>query len=37
MFKDLLLVLKKKRKVNYDQVRKKVVDGEGGENESGYV
>jgi len=26
MIKDLLLVLKKKRKINYNQVRKKVAD-----------
>ena len=30
MVKDLLLVLKKKRKISYNQVRKKVVDWEGG-------
>ena len=37
MVKNLLLVLKKKRKINYNQVKKKVVDREGGENGSGYV
>ena len=37
MVKDLLLILKRKRKINYNQVRKKVVNREGGENESGYV
>ena len=35
--KFFFLVLKKKRKINYNEVRKKVVDREGGENESGYV
>ena len=34
MIKDLLLVLKKKRKINYNEVRKKVVDREGRENRS---
>ena len=38
MVKDLLLVLEKKReKWSYNQVRKKVVDKEGGENGSAYV
>ena len=34
MVKNLLLVLKKKRKINYNQVRKKVVDRKDGENRS---
>jgi len=37
MVKHLLLVLKKKRKINYNQVRKKVVNWEGEENRNGYV
>jgi len=37
MVKVLLFVLKNKRKINYIQVRKKVVDWEGGENRNGYV
>ena len=35
--KNLLLVLKSKRKINYNQVRKKVVDWEGGENRKWYI
>ena len=34
MVKDLLLILKRERKINYNQVRKKVVDREDGENRS---
>ena len=37
MVKILFLVLKRKRKINYNEVRKKVVDWEGGENIHGYV
>ena len=37
MVKNFLLILKKKRKIIYNQVRKKVVDREDGENESRYV
>ena len=37
MVKILLLVLKKKRKINYNEVRKKVVDLEDGETRNGYV
>ena len=37
MVKDLVLVLKKKRKINYNKVRKKVVDWEDGEIRNEYV
>ena len=37
MVKVLLLVLKKKRKINYNEVRQKVRDWEDGETRIGYV
>ena len=37
MVKDLLLVLKKKRKINYSEVKKKVVDWEDAETRNRYV
>jgi len=37
MVKILLLVLKKKRKINYNEVRKKVVDWEDRETRNEYV
>ena len=37
MVKDLLLVLKKKKKINYNEVRQKVRDWEDGETRIEYV